>query len=132
MLEGFDDTPGLRHIPGVTVQMDGRDLSTRDLILGIEFLNLSCEQAVADYEKHGIIAFERALTSIYSRRMVEAFDSNGMVRLSPLHVSQHTCRNQAVPAGNTSYRKPLIIMPLRWLVNSRCKLLHQWSLHRLF
>ena len=87
MLEGFDATPVLRHIPGVTVQMDGRDLSTRDLILGIEFLNLSCEQAVADYEKHGIIAFERALTSIYSRRMVEAFDSNGMVRLSPLHVN---------------------------------------------
>lgn len=87
MLEGFDDTPGLRHIPGVTVQMDGRDLSTRDLILGIEFLNLSCEQAVAEYEKHGVITFERALTSIYSRRMVEAFDSNGMVRLSPLHVN---------------------------------------------
>lgn len=87
MLEGFDDMPGLRYITGVTVQMDGRDLSTRDLILGIEFLNLSCQQAVAEYERHGVITFERALTSIYSRRMVEAFDSKGMVRLSPLHVN---------------------------------------------
>lgn len=35
----------------------------------------------------GIIAFEKALTSIYSQRMVEAFGSKGMVRLSPLHVN---------------------------------------------
>ena len=87
MLEGVDGIPGLRHIPGVTVQMDGKDLTTRDLILGIEFENLSCEQAVVEYEKRGVITFERALSSMYSKRMVEAFDSKGMVRLSPLHVN---------------------------------------------
>ena len=87
MLEGVDGVPGLRHIPGVTVQMDGKDLTTRDLILGIEFENLSCEQAVVEYEKRGVITFERALSSMYSKRMVEAFDSKGMVRLSPLHVN---------------------------------------------
>ncbi|MBR7046276.1 MAG: aminotransferase, partial [Lachnospiraceae bacterium] len=43
--------------------------------------------AVSEYEKRGVIAFERALSSIYSKRMVEAFDSRGMVRLSPLHVN---------------------------------------------
>ena len=57
--------------------MDGKDLYTRDLILGVEFENLSCEQAVAEYEKRGVISFERALTSMYSKRMVEAFDSKG-------------------------------------------------------
>ena len=88
MLEGVDGVPGLRHIPGVTVQMDGKDLTTRDLILGIEFENLSCEQAVVEYEKRGVITFERALSSMYSKRMVEAFDSKGMVRLSPLHVNK--------------------------------------------
>jgi selenocysteine lyase/cysteine desulfurase len=87
MLEGVEDVPGLRHIPGVTVQMDGKDLTTRDLILGIEFDRLTCEEAVAEYEKRGVITFERALTSMYSRRMVEAFGSKGMVRLSPLHVN---------------------------------------------
>ena len=56
--------PGLRHIPGVTVQMDGKDLYTRDLILG--------EQAVAEYEKRGVISFERALTSMYSKRSANA------------------------------------------------------------
>ena len=87
MLEGTGDVPGLRHIPGVIVQMDGKDLMTRDLILGIEFEHLTCQQAVAEYEKRGVITFERALTSMYSKRMVEAFDSKGMVRLSPLHVN---------------------------------------------
>ena len=87
MLEGVGDVPGLRHIPGVIVQMDGKDLMTRDLILGIEFERLTCQQAVAEYEKRGVITFERALNSMYSKRMVEAFGSKGMVRLSPLHVN---------------------------------------------
>lgn len=87
MLEGTGGVPGLRHIPGVIVQMDGKDLMTRDLILGVEFEHLTCQQAVAEYEKRGVITFERALTSMYSKRMVEAFDSKGMVRLSPLHVN---------------------------------------------
>ena len=87
MLEETGDVPGLRHIPGVIVQMDGKDLMTRDLILGVEFEHLTCQQAVAEYEKRGVITFERALTSMYSKRMVEAFDSKGMVRLSPLHVN---------------------------------------------
>jgi len=87
MLEGFPDLPGLRRIPGLTVRMDGKDLTGRDLILGIEFDRLDCRDAVAEYEKRGVIAFERALSSIYSKRMVEAFDSRGMVRLSPLHVN---------------------------------------------
>ena len=87
MLEGTGDVPGLRHIPGVIVQMDGKDLMTRDLILGIEFERLTCQQAVAEYEKRGVITFERALSSMYSKRMVEAFGSKGMVRLSPLHVN---------------------------------------------
>ena len=34
-----------------------------------------------------MITFERALSSMYSKRMVKAFDSKGMVRLSPLHVN---------------------------------------------
>jgi len=67
--------------------MDGRDLAARDLILGIEFEGLTCQQAVAEYEKRGVITFERALGSMYSDRMVRAFGSRGMVRLSPLHVN---------------------------------------------
>ena len=87
MLEGTAEVPGLRHIPGVKVQMDGRDLNTRDLILGLEFARIPCEKATVEYEKRGVIVFERSASSMYSKRMVEAFHSKGMIRLSPLHVN---------------------------------------------
>lgn len=86
-LEGTERVPGLRHMPGVHVAMDGADLGIRDFIIGVEFEGLSCVDAVKEYEKRGVIAFERSADSIYSKRMVEAFDSKGVVRLSPLHVN---------------------------------------------
>ena len=82
-LEGTERVPGLRHMPGVHVAMDGADLGIRDFIIGVEFEGLSCVDAVKEYEKRGVIAFERSADSIYSKRMVEAFDSKGVVRLSP-------------------------------------------------
>ena len=85
-LDGCLGEPGLRAIPGVTVKMDGSPLESRDFIVGIEFDGKSCEEAAAEYEQRGVVAFERSATSIYSRRMVEAFGSSGVVRISPLHV----------------------------------------------
>ena len=79
-LEGSGLAKGLR------APMDGAPLCQRDFIIGIEFERLSCEQAVREYEKRGVITFERSAESPYSKRMVEAFDSKGMVRVSPLHV----------------------------------------------
>ena len=87
MLEGTEQVKGLRYMKGLEVKMDGKDLNTRDLILGIEFESISCEQAIVELEKRNIIAFERSATSMYSKRMVEAFNSKGVVRLSPLHVN---------------------------------------------
>ena len=85
-LDGCGGELGLHAIPGVTVKMDGSPLERRDFIIGIEFGNMGCEEAVAEYEKRDVIVFERAATSLFSRRMVEAFGSPGVVRVSPLHV----------------------------------------------
>ncbi len=85
-LEGTGGQPGLRSIPGVTVRMDGSPLKRRDFIIGLEFAKMGCKQAVAEYEQRDVIVFERSATSLYSRRMVEAFGSSGVVRVSPLHV----------------------------------------------
>lgn len=82
-LNGTDNCKGLRSMKGLKVQMDGAPLKQRDFIIGVEFDNVPCEQAVLEYEKRGIISFERSATSMYSKRMVEAFDSKGVVRLSP-------------------------------------------------
>lgn len=87
MLEGTDDAQGLRHINGITVKMDDPDLNQRDLIIGVEFANMDAVKAREELEKRGVVAFERMANSIYSARMLEQFDSPGVVRMSPLHVN---------------------------------------------
>lgn len=87
MLEGTGGEKGLRRMDGVHVRMDGRDLLTRDLIIGIEFDNMDCVAAARELEKRGIVAYERSSSSIYSKRMLDAFGLGGVVRVSPLHVN---------------------------------------------
>jgi cysteine desulfurase/selenocysteine lyase len=85
LLEGSDRAPGLRRIPGVTVLLDHDDLSRRDLILAIALAGLEHTQAVREYEKRGVIVYERVASSLYSRRMLDSFGMDGAVRVSPLH-----------------------------------------------
>lgn len=87
MLEGTETAPGLRHISGINVKMDDPDLNKRDLIIGIEFANMDAVKAREELEKRGVVAFERMGNSIYSARMLEQFNSPGVVRMSPLHVN---------------------------------------------
>lgn len=85
MLEGTAEVPGLRHLDGVEIYLDYEDLTTRDLILAMGFRNIGYTQAVREYEKRGVIVYDRLVTSIYSKRMLESFDMKGAVRISPLH-----------------------------------------------
>lgn len=87
VLEGDESCAGLRNRKGVHVRMDGKDLLTRDFIIGIEFDNMSCEDAVAEYDKRGVVTFDRSATSLFSRRMLDAFGLRGVVRISPLHIN---------------------------------------------
>ncbi len=85
MLEGTPEIPGLRHIKNVKVFLDYEDLTVRDLILAMGFTNIGYTEAVVEYEKRGVIVYDRLSTSIYSKRMLESFDMDGAVRVSPLH-----------------------------------------------
>lgn len=85
MLNGDESAPGLRHMPGVRVFLDYQDLTKRDLIIAMSFDHLEPAQAVREYEKRGVIVYERVLSSIYSRRMLESFGLEGAIRVSPLH-----------------------------------------------
>ncbi|HEB3529219.1 TPA: aminotransferase class V-fold PLP-dependent enzyme [Burkholderia cenocepacia] len=76
---------GLRAIDGVDVYWDHDDLTQHDLIVGIGFANLEPTQAVREYEKHGVIVYERVASSLYSGRMLKSFGLAGAVRISPLH-----------------------------------------------
>ncbi|WP_313346602.1 aminotransferase class V-fold PLP-dependent enzyme [Sedimentibacter sp.] len=85
MLNGSDIIEGLRNINGVKVYLDYEDLSTRDFIMAVGFDNIGCIEAVAEYEKRGVITFERVASSLYSVRMLNSFGIEGVVRVSPLH-----------------------------------------------
>lgn len=87
MLDGAGSEAGLRHRDGVHVRMDGDDLLRRDFIIGIEFDSIDCVRASRELEKRGVVAYERSPSSIYSKRMLDAFGIGGVVRVSPLHVN---------------------------------------------
>jgi len=85
MLNGTEKVEGLRKIENVSVFLDYEDLSTRDFIMAVGFDNLDYSQAVEEYEKEGVIVFERVLSSLYSVRMLNTLKIGGAVRISPLH-----------------------------------------------
>lgn len=85
LLDGGGESVGLRMMGGVSVFLDHHDLSKRDLIIAIGFDHIGCAAAVGEYEKRGVIVYERVSTSLYSKRMLESFGLEGAVRVSPLH-----------------------------------------------
>lgn len=85
LLDGSQAVPGLRGIAGVTVLLDEADLTRRDLILAIALNGLEHAQAVREYDKRGVVVYERVVSSLYSRRMLESLGLQGAVRVSPLH-----------------------------------------------
>lgn len=85
MLEGSEKVEGLRHMKGVKVFLDYEDLTVRDFIMAIGFDNLNPTQAVREYEKRNVIVYDRLVSSLYSKRMLESFGLIGVIRVSPLH-----------------------------------------------
>ena len=85
MLEGTKEIPGLRHIPGVTVYLDVDDLESRDLICAISIDGMDYTACVAEYQRRGATVYERVTESLYSKRILEALELPGAIRVSPLH-----------------------------------------------
>lgn len=85
MLEGTEKVHGLRHINGVNVCVDTDDLTNRDLIAAITIDNIDFTTCVAEYQKRGVTVYERVISSIYSKRILEALGLEGAIRVSPLH-----------------------------------------------
>jgi len=85
MLEGTNEQLGLRCISAVKVYFDNVDIASRDFILAIGLEGWDYTDAVREYEKRGIIVFERVESNIYSVRMLNSFGIPGCVRVSPLH-----------------------------------------------
>ena len=91
LLNGTADTTGLRDMQNLDIYLDYKDLTKRDLILAINFKNIEPAAAVKEYDRHGVTVFERVNSSLYSKRMLESFDLQGAIRVSPLHC--HSARD---------------------------------------
>lgn len=86
LLEGSENIEGLRKQKNVKVYADNKDLTARDLIVGINFENIDCASAAKEYEKRKVILAPRLASSIYSKRMLDSFGiEDGVLRVSPLH-----------------------------------------------
>lgn len=85
MLEGTDELPGLRHIPGVEIYTDIEDLTQKDLIVAMGIKGMKFAAISEAYLAKGITVFERVRESIYSQRIVDTLGIPGAIRVSPLH-----------------------------------------------
>ncbi len=85
LLDGTESVDGLRMLDGVTVHLDYEDLSKRDFIVGISLEGIDYNVAVDLYSRENIIVYDRVASSIYSKRMLESFDMDGAIRISPMH-----------------------------------------------
>jgi Selenocysteine lyase len=86
LLEGTEETPGLRHINGVHIAADPKEFEGRDLIAGISIDGMSTGDVTKKYLKCGVLVANRAADSMYSHRIVTALGADkGLVRVSPLH-----------------------------------------------
>ena len=85
LLDGTPEVPGLHQIPGVTVFFDDGDLSKKDLILAIAIDGIDYKECVSEYSRRGVTVYERVIDSLYSKRMLEAFNMKGAIRVSPIH-----------------------------------------------
>src|SRR3546814_18720991 len=84
LLNGYGPVKGLRQIPKVTVYLDHPDLSKRDLIIMIGIGDLDFSSVVLEYERRGVIVYERVASRIYSKRMLDSFNLNGSIQVSTL------------------------------------------------
>lgn len=85
MLDGTENVPGLRHIPGVEVYFDGPVNENRDLVVAMGIKGMDYTALREEYDKRGVVVFERINTSEYSKRIVESLGRTGLIRVSPLH-----------------------------------------------
>lgn len=85
MLFGSNQVCGIKDLKGVTLHFAEQNIENQDCILAITFDNLSPTKAVEKYGEKNIRVYDRVDSSFYSKRILNAVNLNGIVRVSPLH-----------------------------------------------
>jgi selenocysteine lyase/cysteine desulfurase len=84
-LEGTKEVSGLRRIPNVHVAFDKENYENRDFIMPVLFDNIDLSLAVEEYQKRGIIVYDRQASNYYSVRSLHPFGLEAIIRVTPLH-----------------------------------------------
>ncbi|WP_317855295.1 aminotransferase class V-fold PLP-dependent enzyme [Chakrabartyella piscis] len=85
LLNGTDEISGLRNIEGVSLYVDIEDMTKRELLIGMGFDHLSIKDSGKVLYKHGIVTFPRTNDSMFSKRMINALEIEGLLRVTPCH-----------------------------------------------
>ena len=90
MLEGTEDLPGLRHIPGVQLHFDQNDLRCKDWIVSITSDRIASEQWHKRFLSQNIVLSLRRGTSIFCGTLLKSYGTGDVLRISPMHYHQET------------------------------------------
>ena len=85
MLEGTDQVPGLRHIPGVHIWFDQDMPSNKDFIVSITVDGWKSEDFFQKLIDHNIFVSLRKESSIYCGTLLKDYGSGDILRISPMH-----------------------------------------------
>lgn len=85
LINGSDKIVGLKDMDGVTLHFPEQKMNKRDPIVAISFNNITTSTAVMEYEKENIIVGERAITSPFSKRILDSLNIGSIIRVSPIH-----------------------------------------------
>lgn len=85
MLEGTDQVPGLRHIPGVHVWFDQDAQSSKDFIVSVTVDGRSSEKIFQKLIDHNIFVSLRKENSIYCGTLLKEYECGDILRISPMH-----------------------------------------------
>lgn len=86
LLEGDQQQKGLRAIPNLDVHFLDEGIEGKDCIIGISIPGEAPNETTQRFAQENVLVYERVVESIYSKRMIEALELTGVVRVSPLHV----------------------------------------------
>lgn len=85
MLEGTENVPGLRHIPGIRIWFDQEDLSKKDFIVSLSPKACTSEALYQRLLERGVVLSLRKENSIYCGTLLKSYGSGDLLRISPMH-----------------------------------------------
>ena len=85
MMEGTEQVPGLRHIPGIKVWFDQENLENKDWIVCISGSKQSTDDLYQAYLKKKVVLSIRRQNSIYCSTLLKSYGCGDVLRISPMH-----------------------------------------------